>query len=199
MPVTLQDAIDHLHDVAIVNKKSQSPDRLRVLAEYCVQELGTRGLVGATTEKEIPGAGRPKQWDVAWEYDHKIRLGLSLKSMLKNLPGTVPNRVDDLMGEVANVQLQSPEIVVGYFMIVDVSSDQHSPKHGCTWAELLESRLQQLTGRKAPNWATGTIEGHALTLVDFSAGLRPLAGSSKSNVFFDLIASEVRKRNPGVP
>ena len=75
---------------------------------------------------EIPGVGRSKRWDVAWKYDGKYRLGLSLKSLLRNLGGTVPNRIDDLIGEVANAQLYSPEIVLGYVMVFNIAEDRFS-------------------------------------------------------------------------
>jgi hypothetical protein len=97
MPVSVEDAVRRLYHVAIEEGKAQSPPRLSVLAEFCVQELHTRGLQNVHTEVAVPGAGRAKQWDVAWEYDGKYRLGISLKSLLKNIPGTVPNRLDDLM------------------------------------------------------------------------------------------------------
>ena len=122
--ITAQDAVDQLFRVAVTENKATSTARLDTLAELCVQELTRRGLHGAAKEASIPGAGRRKRWDVAWQYDGKYRLGLSLKSILKNLGGTVPNRIDDLIGEVANAQLLSPEIVIGEFL-----SLAHQPLH----------------------------------------------------------------------
>lgn len=111
--ITAQDAVDQLFRIAVTENKATSTARLDTLAEFCVQELTRRGLHGAAKEASILGAGRRKRWDVAWQYDGKYRLGLSLKSILRNLGGTVPNRIDDLIGEVANAQLLSPEIVIG--------------------------------------------------------------------------------------
>ena len=132
--LTAQHAVDHLYRVAVTENKATSTARLDTLAEFCVQELTRRGLIGIEKEASIPGAGREKRWDVAWQYDGKYRLGLSLKSILKNLGGTVPNRIDDLIGEVANAQLHSPEIVIGYVMIFNVQEDAFSPRHRSTWA-----------------------------------------------------------------
>ena len=115
-----QDAVDSLYRTAVTEDKTTSTARLDTLAEFCVQELTRRSLREVEREASIPGAGRDKKWDVAWSYDGKYRLGLSLKSLLKNLGGTVPNRIDDLIGEVANAQLHSPEIVIGY--VADESS-----------------------------------------------------------------------------
>ena len=108
--ITAQHAVDDLYRIAVTEKKATSTARLDTLAEFCLQELTRRGLHGVEKEASVPGAGREKRWDVAWQYDGKYRLGLSLKSLLKNLGGTVPNRIDDLIGEVANAQLHSPEI-----------------------------------------------------------------------------------------
>lgn len=195
-PLSLQDAIDELYRVAFVEKKSQSPSRLRRLADFCIQELDARGMPGASAEVTIAGVGRRKQWDVAWAYDGKVRLAISLKSLLRNLPGTVPNRIDDLMGEVSNLQLSSPEIVIGYVMIFDVGADVHAPKHGSTWSAFLRSRLELLSGRRPPSWAVGTIEAFAFAEVDFSNGPTVLAGTEKFRVFFDTLAEQVFLRNP---
>jgi hypothetical protein len=122
-PVSLQQAIDSFYNIAVVQQKTTSTVRLQQLALYCVQELARRGLIEAEREATVPGGGRPKQWDVAWKYHEKYRLAISLKSILRNLAGTVPNRIDDLMGEVTNIQMYSPEVVVGYLMVFDVSHD----------------------------------------------------------------------------
>jgi hypothetical protein len=194
--ITVQDAILHLYQAVVLEGKTQSPARLRVLADYCVQELAARGMPGAQTEQNVPGGGRQKSWDVAWPYDGKYRLAISLKSMLKNLPGTVPNRIDDLIGEVANAQLQSPEIVIGYVMLVDVSEDVHSAKHGSTWTKLLRTRLERLSGRKPPHWTVGTIEAYVLAEVDFSSSANLLTAADQFDRFFDILVEQVRARNP---
>ncbi|HEV7226512.1 MAG TPA: hypothetical protein VGN42_27650 [Pirellulales bacterium] len=196
MPITLQDAIESLYQIAFVQKASQSPARLKMMAEYCVQELGVRGLHGATPETLIPGAGRAKSWDVGWRYDGKYRLGISLKSLLKNLSGAAPNRIDDLMGETANVQLHSPEIVIGYIMILDVGADAHSAKHGSTWSDLLRKRLSSLSGRRPPAWTIGTVEGFVLAEVDFAKSSALLSGAELFAPFFDLLAEQAKFRNP---
>lgn len=196
--ITLQAAIDHLYRTAVVGGASTSTLRLQGLARYCSAELEARGLPGAEAEVTIPGGGRPKQWDLAWQHDSKYRLAISLKSILKNLGGTVPNRVDDLMGEVTNVQMYSPEIVVGYVMIFDVSQDVASRVHGSTWCELLRTRLSRLSGRSAPSWSTGMMEAFSLVQVDFSQGPLLITPEPEVHAMLDTLVSEVRKRNPGV-
>ena len=66
MPVSLHDAVEYLYRVTVEQGKAQSPSRLSVLAGFCVQELERRGLHDVETEVTVPGAGRAKQWDVAW-------------------------------------------------------------------------------------------------------------------------------------
>jgi hypothetical protein len=182
LPISLQDAIDHLYDKAVTERATTSTTRLRLLADFCVAQLAERGLAAAETEVLIPGGGRPKYWDVAWPYQGKYRLAISLKSILRNLSGTVPNRIDELMGDAANVQMYSPEIVVGYFMILNVARDELIRKHGRTWKEQLELGLGNLSGRAAPAWSVGMVEASVVVDVDFSHGPR-LVISTPSEAF----------------
>ncbi len=191
-----QDAVDSLYRTAVAEDKPTSTARLDTLADYCVQELTRRGLREVEREASIPGAGRDKKWDVAWSYDGKYRLGLSLKSLLKNLGGTVPNRIDDLIGEVANAQLHSPEIVIGYMMIFNIQEDRYSQRHHSTWSNLLKSRLTSLSGRRAPSWTTGTVEDFVVVEVDFGAGPQIVSTSQPFDAFFDVLVEQVTIRNP---
>lgn len=194
--ITAQDAVDDLYRIAVTERKATSTARLDKLAEFCVQELTLRGLRNVEKEASVPGAGREKRWDVAWRYDGKYRLGLSLKSLLKNLGGTVPNRIDDLIGEVANAQLHSPEIVIGYVMVFNVQEDAFSARHRSTWANLLGTRLKSLSGRRAPSWTTGTVEDFVLVKVDFGLGPAIQACSQPFEAFFDTLIEQVSVRNP---
>lgn len=117
---------------------------------------------------------------------------------MKNLPGTVPNRIDDLIGETANIQMYSPEIVVGYLMVFNVAEDEATSKHGMTWCDLLQRRLTNLSGRRAPSWSVGTIESFAVLRVDFSKGSTLLSGEEEVARLLDALVAEVRKRNPGI-
>ena len=194
--ITAQDAVDDLYRIAVTERKATSTARLDMLADFCVQELTRRGLREVEKEASVPGGGREKRWDVAWRYDGKYRLGLSLKSLLKNLGGTVPNRIDDLIGEVANAQLHSPEIVIGYVMIFNVQEDAFSPRHRSTWANLLRTRLVSLSGRRAPSWTTGTVEDFVLVEVDFGSGSAIRSLSQPFEEFFDTLIEQVSVRNP---
>jgi hypothetical protein len=196
--VTFAEAIEDLYRIAVTEGKAQSPARLSKLAAHCIEELRKRGLAAAEPEVKIPGGARDKSWDIAWEYDGKYRLGISLKSLLRNIPGTVPNRLDDLMGEVTNAQMYSPEIVLGYIMVFDVSQDKARGKDGKLWSEFLEGKLRFLSGRSAPAWSTGTLEATVLARVDFSRGAQIITGENALARFFNHLAQTVKTRNPGI-
>ena len=193
--ISLEDAVESLYGISVVERKSTSTSRLQKLADFCVQELERRGLESVETEVSIPGAGRDKQWDVAWQHGGKYRIDISLKSILRNLAGTVPNRIDELMGETANVQLHSPEIVIGYIMIFDTQSDALTSR-GATWHDILRERLSSLSGRRPPSWATGMIEDYVLVKVDFSASPSIVSVSQPMDNFFDVLVEQVVTRNP---
>ncbi len=197
-PLSLQDAIDSLYRIAVLEGKRTSTTRLSALADYCVEQLALRGLRDAETEVRLPGGGRPKNWDVAWKLHGKYRLGISLKSILHNLPGTVPNRIDDLMGEVANLQMYSPEIVIGYMIVVDVSADSHSDARGGTWCDLLQQRLSNLSNRKAPSWSVGMIESYTIIQVDFSERAELLTDEAEAQRIWEKLAQELKSRNPSL-
>ena len=190
---SLQDAVTSLYQIAIVDARPTASNRLDVLAMMCIEQLDDRGITGATTERPVPGIGRDKRWDVVWPAEGKARLGISLKSLLKNIPGTVPNRVDDLVGEMANVQLRSPEIVTGYVVMFNGANGKRSD--GTRWVDFFRGAVDRLSGRDAPAWAAGMMEASAVVEVDFTNGP---AITHKPNLkeFFDRLATCSRDRNP---
>lgn len=165
MAITLSDVVDDL-----LKRRTQDPGRLNELARYCIEAFAHEGLSGVrggkADEVGIRGLGRQKDWDLAYVLAGKPRLLVSLKSILKNLSGTVPNRLDDLMGEAANVQQLSPEIVIGYVVIVDEAGDSIRREDGLTWTKFFELSLKEIAIRKAPLWNQGLIEAVWLIRVD---------------------------------
>ncbi len=159
----------------------------------CIEQLDRRGINGATKELSVPGIGRSKKWDVVWPAEGKIRLVISLKSILKNIAGTVPNRLDDLTGEMANVQLQSPEIVTGYLMLFNNGDTMRSD--GTSWVDFFRAAVERLSGRDAPAWAAGMMEASAVVEVDFANGPR-IVDEPDMAAFFDRLAHCVNERNP---
>lgn len=133
--------------------------------------LDRAGLPGAQGgsggELSVPGLSRPKNWDVAYEFAGKFRLLISLKSMLKNISGSVPNRTDDLQGELANVQQLRPEIVIGYVVLLDIAEDSRRKQDGLMWSDFFEQTLRKISIRRAPLWNQGLME--ALWFIRFDS------------------------------
>jgi hypothetical protein len=160
--------------------------------------VGVRG--GASNEVNIPGLTRSKDWDLSFMFAGKPRLLVSLKSMLKNLSGSVPNRLDDLMGEAANVQQVSPEVVIGYAIVMDVAEDA-TRRDGGTWIDWFEAALGRVAIRNAPLWNQGLIESFWVLRIDSrkSAGARlvnpDVAGGE---AFFETLVDRLRQREPAI-
>jgi hypothetical protein len=199
MTVSLSDAIDDL-----LTRPTQDSGRLNKLAEFCIEEFARHGLKGVrggqADEVGIRGFGRQKDWDLAFVLADKPRLLVSLKSILKNLAGTVPNRLDDLMGEAANVQQLQPEVVIGYVVIMDEAEDR-TRRDGKTWSDHFENNLRKIAVRKAPLWNQGLIEGIWLIRIDSRkpAGKRitdTVDMDAKGTNFFSALLAELYLREP---
>ena len=199
MSVSLSDAVDDL-----LTRPTQDPGRLNRLATFCIEEFTRHGLAGVrggqADEVGIRGFGRQKDWDLAFVLAEKPRLLVSLKSILKNLAGTVPNRLDDLMGEAANVQQLQPEVVIGYVVIMDVAEDRMR-RDGTTWSEHFEANLRRIAVRKAPLWNQGLIEGIWLIRIDSrklptQRVVNTADMDAKGTDFFSALLAELYLREP---
>jgi hypothetical protein len=177
---------------------------LNMLATFCIEEFARPGLSGVrggkADEVGIRGFGRQKDWDLAFVLADKPRLLVSLKSILKNLAGTVPNRLDDLMGEAANVQQLQPEVVIGYVVIMDVAEDKLR-RDGKTWSDHFEGNLRRIAVRKAPLWNQGLIEGIWLIRIDSRNPvtqriLDTVDMDAKGSEFFSALLAELYLREP---
>jgi hypothetical protein len=197
---TLSDAVDDL-----LRRPTQDSGRLDLLAKFCVDAFEREGLPGVrggkANEVGIRGLGRQKDWDLAYVLAGKPRLLISLKSILKNLAGTVPNRLDDLMGEAANVQQLSPEIVIGYVVIMDEHEDSQRRDGKGTWSDHFEANLRRIAIRRAPLWNQGLIEGAWLIRINSShpAGQRvsnAVDMDAKGTTFFQALLDELYLREP---
>lgn len=201
--MTLEDAIDE-----IVHRSPQASDRLNSLADFSIEQLEQYGLPGArggsSSELSIKGLARSKRWDVAYDFAGKPRFLLSLKSIWRNAGGTVPNRIDDLMGETANVQQISPEIVVGYILLFDAKADSIRREDGLYWSEYFESAVKSIAIRKAPVWNQGLLEGTWFIKFDSrkskgSRVLDPEKAQNEGEAFFSALLRELKIREPAIP
>jgi len=200
--VTLSDAVDDL-----LRRPTQDAGRLDLLAAFCGESFARAGLPGVrggkANEVGIRGLGRQKDWDLAYVLAGKPRLLISLKSILKNLAGTVPNRLDDLMGEAANVQQLSPEIVIGYVVIMDEKEDSQRRGGDGTWSDHFEANLRKIAIRRAPLWNQGLIEAAWLIRINSARPLgqrvsRALDMDAEGTNFFKALLNELYLREPTI-
>ncbi|MBA2712978.1 MAG: hypothetical protein H0U55_05420 [Rubrobacteraceae bacterium] len=63
------------------------------------------------------------------------------------------------MGETANVQQMSPEIVVGYILLFDAKADSLRRQDSLYWSQYFENAVKSIAIRKAPLWNQGLLEG----------------------------------------
>jgi hypothetical protein len=160
-------------------------------------------LAGDSAELRIPGLARHKDWDVAFVFAGERRVLVSLKSIWLNAGGTVPNRLDDLMGEAANAQQMSPKLVIGYVMLFDTNCDTVRREDKLNWSEFLEQRLARIAIRKAPLWNQGLIEGVWLVRFNSQAAMGSrvvdLAATERAGaIFIRSLLGELLRREPAV-
>jgi hypothetical protein len=193
---------------AAIRRPVQSPHRLQSLADFVTRMMAAEGLPGVrggtNGELTVQGLARRKDWDVAYEFAGKFRLLVSLKSMWRNAAGTVPNRLDDLMGEIANVQQLSPEVVSGYVVLFDTQADSKRAEDGRTWSAYFEDRLHAISIRRAPIWNQGLLEGVWFLRFDSQAAVGsrlvdPVPTLKAGQRFARALLNELRLREPAVP
>ena len=201
--MTLEDALTD-----IVSRPTQASNRLSALADYLRAKFEEYGLPnvrgGSGGELRIRGLARAKDWDVAYNFAGKDRLLVSLKSIWSNAGGTIPNRLDDLMGEAANIQQMAPEIVIGYIMLFDIQADSVRKEDRNTWSEYFEIALKRIAIRKAPLWNQGLVEGIWFMKFDSQQphGSRILDSAKTANEeqeFFLSLLRELVLREPAIP
>jgi hypothetical protein len=158
---------------------------------------------GSGGELQVPGLSRTKSWDLAYKFAGRFRLLVSLKSMLRNISGSIPNRLDDLQGEIANVQQLRPEIVIGYVVLFDMAEDGVR-NDGTRWSDYFEAALKRMAIRRAPLWNQGLLEGLWFIRFDSKkpAGSRllsPRATARARKRFLLALLCELKLREPAVP
>ncbi len=192
----------------LFSKAKQSPNRLGTLADFCTRQLKLHGLPGvkggSSGELTVKGLARRKEWDVAYEFAGKFRLLISLKSILKNVGGSVPNRLDDLMGEASNVQQLAPEVGIGYVLVFDLANDTKRKEDGLMWSQYLEKAIKSIAIRGAPLWNQGLLEGTWFVRVNSShpKGNRVVDSQktlAEGEAFFQSMIQKLAQREPAIP
>lgn len=197
-------------------RHARDSNRQEAIQRFCCAELKKRGLDGAEIEVDMPGAYRTKTWDVGLVKKGEPELGISCKSIISNHAGTVPNRVDDMLGEAANLHRLFPNAVIGYlFMMSRIDESKAIRKRTEALGGLSESRLAQLqangdlwferlvgsvsraAGRSGPEDRPEMFETVSCSQVDFT--LTPFAivvheGAMSPDAFFDCLVDLHRQR-----
>lgn len=192
---SLQDAIEFLHHKVYVEESPTSPIRMDVLAEYVIEELEERGISGWETEISLNAFAREKRWDVVHRVGGKPRVAITLKSILRNLAGTVPNRTDDLIGEVTDLQMRYPEIIIGYLVVMDEAETDRDP-NAPQWVDTMERRLEGITGRRPPFWGRGSLEASKVIRTNLAGEGNPELHTTESDMdtFFETIDEQYELR-----
>lgn len=192
---SLQDAIEFLHHKVYVEESPQSTLRLKTLAEYVAEELESRGIESVETEEPLNAFAREKAWDVVQKVNGKPRVAITLKSILRNLGGTVPNRTDDLIGEVADLQMRYPEIITGYVVVMDIACTDRDP-NAPYWADEMETRLDAISGRRPPFWGRGSVEASKVVRANLAGEGEPKLHTSEEEMdeFFEAIDEQYEIR-----
>jgi hypothetical protein len=194
----------------------RASNRQEAIQLYCCEELRRRGLQGVEIETGMPGAYRTKKWDVGRLVDGEPTLGISCKSIISNHGGTVPNRVDDMLGEAANLHRVFPKAVLGYlFMMGRVDESRATQKKtekaggmtparlaqlqgdGDTWFERLVRSVSRASGRTGPDDHPEKFEVVSCSQVDFMTEPYEVVvheGGLSPDAFFDRLVEIHQQR-----
>ncbi len=197
-------------------RHARASTRQEAIQRFCCAELKRRGLDGAEIEVDMPGAYRDKKWDVGLLGNGVPELGISCKSIISNHAGTVPNRVDDMLGEAANLHRRFPDAVLGYFFMMSrIDESKATQKRtealggmsearltqlqekGDRWFERLVGSVSRAAGRSGPEGRPEMFEAVSCSQVDFTVS--PFAivvhkGPMSPDDFFDCLVDLHRQR-----
>jgi hypothetical protein len=201
------------------NRHERAPNRQEAIQLYCCQELAERGIDGAEIEVPLPGHYRTKVWDIGLIEDGEPRLAISCKSIVSNHGGTVPNRIDDMLGEAVNLHRAYPKAVIGWlFMMSRVDESARVRKRtealggmtaerrdalardGDIWFERLVESTSAAANRSSYDDYPEKFEVLSCSQIEFD--LEPLvirlpSGATSPDAMFDRLASIYRERFEG--
>lgn len=202
---------------AFRERHPRASNRQEAIQHYCCAELEKRGLPGVEIEATLSGAYRDKKWDVGLLAKGEPVLGISCKSIVSNHGGTVPNRVDDMLGEAVNLHRRHPRAVLGYlFMMSRVDESQATQRktedlggmsdarldelriEGDQWFETLVESVSKASARSGPDDYPEKFEVVSCSQVDFMVD--PFAvvvheGALAPDVFFDRLVETFHERS----
>jgi hypothetical protein len=119
--------------------------------------------------------------------------------------------LDDLIGEAANpifstqanAQQLSPEIVIGYVVIIDEAEDSMLRDGKGTWSDHFEANLRRIAIRRAPLWNQGLIEAAWLIRINSTKPrgqriVNALDMDARGTAFFQALLDELYLREPAL-
>jgi hypothetical protein len=203
---------------AFRGRSPQAGNRQIGIQLYCVSELARRGIPDAKPEVLMPGRYRDKMWDVGVIRDGEPLIAISCKSIMRNHPGTVPNRIDDLLGEAVSLHRDHPRAVLGWLFMMSRRDESKSESRrverlggltpellmelharGDAWYRRLIESVTRASDRAGPDDLPEKFEVVSCAQVDFDAHpatIHYLPGAVETPVFFDRIAALYRERFP---
>jgi len=198
-PSDLESALTDFH-----RRPSQAANRMAPIQNVVRTELEARfsalgQSIDVRLEKPVRGKHRSKNWDVVLYFGHRPQLAVSTKSIMANVAGTVPNRIDDAMGECVNVHAQDPGMVLGYLFVMNAALSNRNTREGRSWTDIFAESLASFSGRRSERDAPELFEAATLLPVDFAADPPRISfhpGLLDWNGFFDILVGQVRTRNP---
>jgi hypothetical protein len=154
------------------SRPSQAANRMQAIQGVVKTEIERRfaplgSLVDVRVERSVKGKHRTKNWDVVMYFAHRPQLAISTKSIMANAPGTVPNRIDDAMGEYVNVHAHDPGMVLGYVFVMNHELGKELTRDRRPWTDILADSLASFSGRRSGQDAPELFEGATLLVVDF--------------------------------
>lgn len=164
----------------------RASNRQEAIQLYCCVEMEKRGLRGLEIEVAMPAYYRVKKWDVGLVVNGEPRLGISCKSIVSNHGGTVPNRVDDMLGEAVSLHRAYPKAVLGYLFMMSrrdesVKTNERTKKLGGLtrarkeelredadrWFNTLVESVTIASGRRSPRDWLEKFEAVSCSQIDF--------------------------------
>jgi hypothetical protein len=139
-------------------KHPRASNRQEAIQLYCCTQLQERGLAGASIEVDMPGYYRQKKWDVGLLVGDEPRLGISCKSIVSNHGGTVPNRVDDMLGEAVSLHRAYPNAVLGYLFMMSRRDESQATERQTTRAGGLSPERRTKLQEDADYWFERLVE-----------------------------------------
>lgn len=192
------------------SRSARASNRQEAMQLYCCSELRTRGISDAAIEVDMPGTYRTKRWDVGLVKNGEPQLGISCKSIVSNHAGTVPNRVDDMLGEAANLHRSYPKAVLGYLFMMSRLDESKATReqtealggltegrlsqlrtNGDVWFQRLVGSVSKAAGRESPEDWPEMFEAVSCSQVDFSVtpfSIVVQEGGMSPDDFFDRLA-----------